>query len=197
MMFEPALLTEQQVRDVFGLHSTRQRSFTGRVKAFTPQLNLSCSKYGINTPVRLAAFLAQIGHESGSLAHLKEIWGPTDQQRRYEPPSNLAARLGNNTPGDGFRFRGRGLIQITGRSNYEQVGAGLGVDLIRQPELLEQPDYAVASACWWWQSRGLNQIADANSLAAFERITRIINGGMNGQPDRVRRWELAKKIILP
>jgi putative chitinase len=95
--------------------------------------------------------LAQIGHESGSLAHLKEIWGPTDQQRRYEPPSNLAARLGNDTLGDGFRFRGRGLIQITGRSNYEQVGAGLGVDLIRQPELLEEPDYAVASACWWWQ----------------------------------------------
>lgn len=194
-MFERPLLTENQVRDIFELRNRSKRIFDPRVRVYTVQFNAHCDTYGINTYTRLAAFLAQIGHESGSLAHVREIWGPTDQQQRYEPPSNLAARLGNDTPGDGFRFRGRGLIQITGRSNYEQVGAGLGVDLVRQPELLEQPEFAVKSACWWWQSRGLNQVADANTYGTFEQITRTINGGLTGQPDRVRRWQLAQKVL--
>lgn len=188
-------LTEEQVRDAFALQNRQKRIYTPRVRAYTPQFNAHCPTYGINTPQRLAAFIAQIGHESGSLAHTREIWGPTDAQRRYEPPSDLAKRLGNDTPGDGFRYRGRGLIQITGRSNYEQVSAGLGVDLIRQPELLEQPDYAVKSACWWWQSRGLNQIADDDDESAFKRITLVINGGLNGYADRLARWERAKAIL--
>lgn len=194
-MFDEPLLTEQQTREIFRLQNRNKRNYDPRVRVYTTQLNTQCPRFGINTLVRLAAFVAQIGHESGSLAHVRELWGPTDQQRKYEPPSDVAASLGNDTPGDGFRFRGRGLIQITGRSNYEQVGAGLGVDLIRQPELLEQPEFAVSSACWWWQSRGLNQIADINSEDSYRRITLRINGGLNGFPDRLERWERAKKVL--
>ena len=159
-----------------------------RATTFQPIIDMAAPDFEINTPARLAAFLAQVGHESGGLHWLVEIWGPTDAQARYEG----RADLGNNTTGDGYKFRGRGLIQITGRSNYMAASLALATDFVSSPELLAEPDMAVRSAMWFWRSRGLNELADAGD---FERITRRINGGLNGQPERVALWEAAKAVL--
>lgn len=159
-----------------------------RATEFLPFLEDAMHEFQINTPQRQAAFLAQVGHESGGLHWLVEIWGPTDTQRRYEGRYDL----GNIAPGDGFKFRGRGLIQLTGRGNYKTAGAALGVDLIEQPELLGEPALACRSAAWFWSSRGLNELADAGE---FERITKRINGGLNGYAERLGLWEAAKVAL--
>lgn len=150
------------------------------------------AEFDINTPKRQAAFLAQIAHESGSLRYMREIWGPTDAQKRYEPPSDLARRLGNTEPGDGRRFAGRGPIQITGRFNYAKYGKMLGLDLVSHPELLDDPMNACRSAGAYWAVNGCNTLADVD---AFETITRRINGGLNGLEDRKQRWAIAKLAL--
>lgn len=146
------------------------------------------SAFDINTPKRQAAFLAQVGHESGGLHWLRELWGPTPAQIRYEG----RADLGNTQPGDGFKYRGRGLIQITGRANYSEAGKALGLPLIDFPVLLENPEFAAKSAAWFWKSRGLNELADIDK---FERITRRINGGLNGQAERLALYQKAQEAI--
>lgn len=144
--------------------------------------------WAIDTEARQAAFIAQIGHESGRLAYVRELWGPTPAQARYEGRTDL----GNTQPGDGKRFMGRGLIQITGRANYARAGEALGLPLTEQPELLEQPTNAALSAAWFWNTRGLNELADAGD---FTSITRRINGGMNGYVDRLALLALAKDAL--
>lgn len=166
------------------------------VQIYTLAFNEWFPVYKITTPVRVAAFMAQVGHESGDLRHTVEIWGPTPQQQRYEPPSELANRLGNTESGDGARFKGRGLIQITGRFNYAQLSKALETDFLTKPELLEAPNMAVRSACWWWSARNLNEMADANDQHNFRKMTRVINGGLNGWDDRLARWERCKKIFV-
>lgn len=146
----------------------------------------------IDTPVRMAAFLAQTGHETMGFTYTKEIWGPTPAQQGYEPPSHKAAELGNTVAGDGFRYRGRGLIQITGRTNYKACGDALGIDLVANPDLLASDEWAARSAAWWWQHHGCNALADGGDFTA---LTRRINGGVNGLDDRTRRWEVAKQHI--
>lgn len=170
----------------------------------------------IETLARIAAFLAQVGHESGGLSRLVENLNYSDPRRiaqifRYgfdldrdgqvDPeeiefakafvgqPEKLANRayadrMGNGDPesGDGWRYRGRGLIQITGRHNYTLAAAQLGLPLLTQPELLEQPGPAAESAVWFWRSNGLNERADAD---LFMQITRKINGGTHGHTERV------------
>lgn len=155
---------------------------------FVPALNTAMNRYGIVGAARAAAFIAQIGHESGQLRYVREIWGPTAQQACYEG----RADLGNTLKGDGSKYRGRGLIQITGRANYAACGEALGLDLISQPELLEQPQYAAMSAAWFWSTRGLNTLADQKD---FARITRRINGGLTGQADRQALYEKALKVL--
>ena len=155
---------------------------------FIPVLNSSMGKYGVVTPLRIAAFIAQVGHESGQLRWLKELWGPTVQQAKYEG----RADLGNSVVGDGFKFRGRGLIQVTGRTNYANCGKALDLDLLEHPELLEIPRWACESAAWFWQSNGLNELADKGQ---FTTITRRINGGLNGLDDRVQLWARAKAVL--
>lgn len=151
---------------------------------FLEPLQAACEAFEINNPARLSAFFAQIGHESGRLVYVREIWGPTDSQRRYEGRKDL----GNTEPGDGRGYLGRGLIQITGRANYTQLRDELRKtdpatpDFVASPEILEQPAWAAKSAAWFWRSRGLNALADAGQ---FELITRRINGGLNGQADRL------------
>ena len=155
---------------------------------FVPVLNAAMNRYQIIGTKRVAAFIAQIGHESGQLKYVKEIWGPTKAQAKYE----VRADLGNTVKGDGSKYRGRGLIQITGRANYTECGEALGLDLINHPELLEKPQHACMSAAWFWSSRGLNTLADAGS---FSKITSRINGGQNGAADRQALYARALKVL--
>ena len=155
---------------------------------FVPVLNTAMNRYQIVGAKRVAAFIAQIGHESGQLKYVKEIWGPTVAQTRYEG----RADLGNTQPGDGSKYRGRGLIQITGRANYKACGEALGLDLINQPELLEKPQHACMSAAWFWATKGLSTFAD---VGKFETITRRINGGLNGLADRQMLYARALKVL--
>ncbi|KRP60301.1 glycoside hydrolase family 19 protein [Pseudomonas trivialis] len=155
---------------------------------FVPALNTAMNHYGIVGASRGAAFIAQIGHESGQLRWVREIWGPTAQQLTYEG----RADLGNTEKGDGSKYRGRGLIQVTGRANYNACGEALGLDLINKPELLELPQHAAMSAAWFWSTRGLNTLADQGE---FVKITRRINEGVNGLADRQALYEKALKVL--
>ncbi len=156
-----------------------------RAQTFAPLLDAAMAEFGISTPARQAAFLAHVGHESGGLHWLTELWGPTEVQRRYEG----RADLGNVKPGDGVRFLGRGLIQVTGRANYRRAGIALGVDAESRPEALALPEYAARSAGWFWASNGLNAYVVTGD---FVGLTRRINGGTNGLDDRLRLWAAAK-----
>lgn len=161
---------------------------------FLAPLNAAFARYAINTAKRVAAFLAQVGHESGELRYVRELG--SDQYLSKYDTGTLAARLGN-TPeadGDGQQYRGRGLIQITGRRNYLACSQALFGDdrLLRQPELLEQPQWACESAAWFWQSNGLNELADKDQ---FTTITRRINGGLNGLEDRLQLWTRARVVL--
>ena len=155
---------------------------------FVSALNTAMNHYQIVGLKRVAAFIAQIGHESGHLKYVKEIWGPTKAQIKYEG----RADLGNTVAGDGFKYRGRGLIQITGRANYAECGEALGLDLVNHPELLEKPQHACMSAAWFWASRGLNTLAD---VGKFDTITRRINGAQNGAADRRALYVRALKVL--
>ncbi|WP_219268799.1 glycoside hydrolase family 19 protein [Pseudomonas sp. Xaverov 259] len=174
-------ITEQQLLQILP-NAGRQAG------VFVPVLNTAMGRYGIVGTLRVSAFIAQVGHESGKLRYVREIWGPTAQQLGYEG----RADLGNTVNGDGSKFRGRGLIQITGRANYAACGEALGLDLINQPELLEQPQHAAMSAAWFWSTRGLNTLADQKD---FAKITRRINGGLTGQDDRLALYDRALKVL--
>ncbi|MEN7529352.1 glycoside hydrolase family 19 protein [Cupriavidus sp. DL-D2] len=153
-----------------------------------PHITAAWAEFGIATPARQAAWLGQIGHESAGFVYTREIWGPTPAQTRYEG----RADLGNTQPGDGKRFMGRGLIQVTGRANYRACGAALGIDLEADPTQLQGEALAARSACWFWQRKNLNALADAGD---FVTLTRRINGGTNGLADRQQRWERAKRVL--
>ncbi|EPF1846328.1 glycoside hydrolase family 19 protein [Pseudomonas aeruginosa] len=207
------LITEQQLLQIFP-------NAGHRAGFFVPALNVAMERFGITAPVRVAAFLAQVGHESGQLTRLVENLNYSAQglaatwPSRYRgadgKPNALALNLarhpqaianntyasrngnGDEASGDGWRYRGRGLLQITGRANYRTAGAGLGQPLEQESELLEQPEFAALSAAWWWSTHGLNELADRGEFAA---ITRRINGGLNGQSERLELWERAKAVL--
>lgn len=166
-----------------------------RAQTFLPFIEDAMHEFHINTSDRQAAFLANVGHESGGLHWLVELWGPTETQRRYE----MRYDLGNVAPGDGFKYRGRGLIQLTGRGNYQRAGEALGVDLITRPELLGEPALASRSAGWFWLTHGCNEAADEGD---FEGVSKIINRGNRhspypalGYPERLGLWERAKEVL--
>jgi putative chitinase len=161
---------------------------------FASALTLAMDKYQINTRLRMAAFIAQVGHESGQFRYVRELGG--DQYLSKYDTGTLAARLGN-TPqadGDGQKYRGRGLIQITGRDNYLACSKALFGDdrLLRTPELLEQAEWACKSAAWFWNSRSLNALADKGD---FQGITRRVNGGLNGLAEREAFYKAALKVL--
>lgn len=159
-----------------------------RAKEWLPFIVDAMKEFHIDTPQRQAMFLSQIGHESGGLHWVVEIWGPTEAQKRYE----VRHDLGNTQTGDGFKYRGRGLLQTTGRANYKDTGDALGVDLLSQPELLGQPALAARSAAWFWSAHGLNEIADTGD---FVLATRRINGGTNGLLERLALYDAAQAVL--
>ena len=156
----------------------------GRVDVFAPPLTAAMQEFGITTAKRQAAFIAQVAHESGELRYTLELTDGQGYERR--------ADLGNTQPGDGPRFKGRGLIQITGRANYEACGKALGLTLIVTPSLLEVPAGACRSAAWFWQTHGLNGFAEADK---FGSITKTINGGFNHLDERLAYWLRARKAV--
>lgn len=163
-----------------------------RAKTFLEALNNAMKEYDINTPARQAAFLAQIAHESGQLLYVKELASGTAYEGR--------ADLGNKLPGDGVRFKGRGLIQLTGRANYIHLMIELDIDCVEHPELLELPENACKSAAWFWKTHGLNEVADSRD---FDGVSDIINrgrktqkvGDANGYSDRLTFYTTAKKVL--
>jgi putative chitinase len=196
---------------------------------FVPVLNTAMGAYQIITTQRIAAFLAQVGHESTQFTHLMEgmnyaaaalttifsrdrisLADANTYGRTATQPANQQAianciyggawglaNLGNTQPGDGWAFRGRGLIQITGRANYQKCGDALGVDLIGNPDQLAQPQYAALSAGWFWQVNGLNSLADAGEI---QDVGSIINTGKrgkvpNGAADRLTLYNTALQVL--
>ncbi|MFV0922723.1 glycoside hydrolase family 19 protein [Sphingomonas parapaucimobilis] len=143
----------------------------------------------LDSGLRLAHFVAQGGHETLGFTRMVEIWGPTAAQGRYEG----LADLGNIRAGDGYRYRGRGVLQITGRDNYRRFGQLIGVDIESQPDRAAEPAIAMAVACAYWTSRRINAAADRDDV---EAVTRLINGGLNGIGDRRQRLARAKAILL-
>ena len=154
------------------------------IERFLVPLNTTCNEFEINTPQRLRMFLAQIGHESGQLRYVKELASGEDYEGR--------ADLGNTTPGDGVRYKGRGLIQITGKRNYVLAGQGLDLPLLENPEILEQPLNAARSAGWFWKNNNLNALCDLN---LFKELTKRINGGYTHYAERYRLYQRAFDVI--
>jgi putative chitinase len=190
----------------------------GNALCWAQPLSEACALYEIDTPARLSAFLAQVGHESGGFIRTVENLNYSAEgllktwPSRFTPASAAAVahhpgliagvvyngRLGNKDPGDGYRFRGRGLLQVTGRANYEAV-----VELLRErlanvpdfgalPDILSEPKWAAYSAAAFWADHGLNALAD---IGAFDKITQRINGGSTGAADRRARYERARGAL--
>ncbi|WP_338759302.1 glycoside hydrolase family 19 protein [Massilia sp. METH4] len=186
-------------------------------------LDTALSRFHITTRDRICAFLAQTSHESAHFSRLEEslfyrtparlmaVWPkrfPTEASALpyVQNPERLAnfvyaRRMGNGdeASGDGFRFRGRGLIQLTGRSNYQQAGEALGLDLVSAPECLTTKGVAALTAAWFWDSRGLNALADHDKpdedMEDFMEITRRINGGTVGLDERLAAYKLLRKAL--
>ena len=133
---------------------------------------------------RQAAFLAQILHETGGFLWLEELASGQAYEGRRD--------LGNTQPGDGKKFKGRGMIMITGRANYDEAGRALGLDLVGDPEMAARPDVAALVAAWFWTKKGLNDLADAGK---FDSITRKINGGLNGKAERDKLFARAQTVL--
>jgi len=172
-------INEDLLRSVLGqeIRGVSYQEVASAINEYAPH-------FDVVTPRRLAHFVAQLAHESGRFRWLKELWGPTPTQERYEG----RADLGNVYEGDGLRFRGRGLIQVTGRANYEEFNSWLMEfypkrfpDVVAYPDYVAQYPLAVLSAFWYWDTRKLNKYADRGDVKA---VTRIINGGYNGLGER-------------
>ncbi|NMO14032.1 LysM peptidoglycan-binding domain-containing protein [Pyxidicoccus fallax] len=155
-----------------------------KAEQYLPYLNQAMAEANITTPMRKAAFLAQLAHESGELRYMEEIASGAAYEGRRD--------LGNTQPGDGVRYKGRGPIQLTGRANYRSAGAALGIDLEGNPTRAKDPDVAFRIAGWYWSSRNLNTYADAGN---FREVTRRINGGYNGMADREAYYRRALDVF--
>lgn len=173
------IITPELLRKVAGAPVNKEV-----VAGLSKHLPAEMEKAGINTRLRIAHFLAQIGHESDHFRTTREYASGAAYEGRRD--------LGNIKAGDGKRFRGRGVIQITGRYNYEKYGKKLGIDLIKKPELAETPEVSVKTAIAYWTDHGLNALADKDDLRG---ITKRINGGYNGLNSRMAMLENAKRAI--
>jgi putative chitinase len=171
------MITEQQLRQMFP-------NAGSRLDAHIPYIIEALEEGNIQTPARIAAFLAQLAHESGEYRWMEELADGSAYEGRED--------LGNTHVLDGIRYKGRGPIQITGRFNYEACGKALGLDLIANPRLLTLPEYGTRSAVWYWNLHNLSQLADKDW---FKTITRRINGGYNGLSDRRNYWDRNRSIL--
>jgi putative chitinase len=185
------VITSEQLAEIMGCTPKYAAGFVGPI-------NAAMQEFGITTPIREACFLAQLGHECAGLTRFVE--GASGAA--YDT-GRLAVRLGN-TPeadGDGQRYRGRGAIQITGLANVKAASEFFGIDFVSDPGRLDDLDVTFRIAGWFWQVRtgiDLSKFADcvpALGFDAFNKITRRINGGENGRPDRERRLVIARRVL--
>lgn len=160
-----------------------------KLNEITDALNQTFSRYQIDNELRICHFLAQVLHESVAFLYTEEIWGPTAAQLKYEG----RADLGNTSPGDGYKFRGRGWIQLTGRSNYAKASEAFGQDYVGNPDVLKDYPMAAIISGWFWDTHGLNSHADSDDVMT---ITHIINGGYNGIDSRKTWLAKAKRVIM-
>lgn len=177
-----------------GCGSTQLRAAT-----WLNPIQSACNAYSITAPLDVAAFLATIGVESGRLVFTAELWGPTTAQQAYDPPGEKAQALGNTDPGDGELYKGRGLIQITGKANYSICGLALNLPLVEHPELLQTPDNAATSAAWFWSNNKLSPFAEAGNFLATQRAVNLGNPNSKGMPldysQRLALYGAAKKAL--
>ncbi|MGV9724198.1 glycoside hydrolase family 19 protein [Nocardia beijingensis] len=173
-----------------------ERIFPGtsraKLREYLPYLNQAMRDYGIDSPKREAAFLAQLAVETDDLKTLEEYGDNGYFDRNYGPQSGVGRSLGNTEPGDGARFHGRGALQLTGRDNYRKASEALGVDFVGDRELAADPKYAFATAGWFWDAENLNDQADESDIGA---IGRSINGGTNGAAERREYYDRARKVL--
>lgn len=195
------------------LKSLAPKTDEHRLQAFVEPLNDAFVGYQIDTPERVSAFLAQAIHESGGFSRLQEnlnytaerlvaVWPkrfPTvDSARPFAGnPEKLGnkvygGRMGNVQEGDGYRYRGRGIFQLTGKDNYSRASKALGKDFVSTPDLLVDPVWATETAGWFWQDRRCNEMADDKNIAA---ITRAINGGTIGLKERATLTAKALEVL--
>jgi putative chitinase len=156
-------------------------------------LNEIFKKYQIDSPLRIAHFLAQVGHESKDFNNFIEL-GDDTYFEKYEPGTTAGDILGNTEKGDGKKFKGRGMIQLTGRWNYGALGKEVNVDFIESPEKLETPEYAVLASGWFWTKlKKINPLADSDDVKA---VTKAVNGGLTNIEDRENRLTITKKALI-
>ncbi len=162
-------------------------SINQMIDKYIAPLNAQMSKYGIDTPLRVAHFLTQILHESGGFRWPRELASGSAYEGRRD--------LGNIKTGDGIRYKGRGLIQLTGRANYKALCDWLGgaPDVLNNPGLVEQPNLAVLASVFFWVTKGINVLADRDDILA---VTKRINGGTNGYAERKELLQKAKEVIV-
>lgn len=161
---------------------------TSRAEEFAKPLTLAMQEFGITDPIDQAAFLANGLHETMMLRYLREIWGPTPAQLKYEN----RPEMGNSKPGDGYRNRGGGFIHLTWGINYEKTGKAIGVDLKNHPELIESPVVACRSAGHFWYSHNISRVLKESG---FKAAVKVVNGAYNGLDKRERLFELLKKEL--
>ena len=187
----------------------------GKAQAYLPHLNTVLPKYDINTNLRRAHFLAQLSHESGGLHYseenlnysakalritFKKYFETDELAQEYErQPEKIANRVyanrmgnGDEASGDGWKYRGRGLIQLTGKENYQNFSKDNGIDCVSNPDLILEPEWALTSACWYWKKRNINKYADADDL---HMVTKRVNGGTIGILHRQHYLEAYKRLF--
>ena len=201
------IITESQLCSALGIKSDR-------ASIWVDPLNETFARFGLVDPFHVSAFLAQIGHESARLSSVEENLnyssnGLTSTFPKYftheqandyaRQPVKIANRVyadrmgnGDEISGDGFRYRGKGLLQVTGKENHAACGKALGLPLVDDPELLLEPINAALSAGWFWNAKKLNNLAELEDLRG---ITKVVNGGMNGFADRQLLYQTAKKAL--
>jgi len=180
-------ITKQQLENIIA----PVRYDDTKLQAITDALNETFNKYDISNGLRMCHFLAQVLHESSAFRFSVEIWGNTDAQKKYDTRVDLG-----NTPeldGDGFKYRGRGWIQLTGKTNYRLASAEFGQDFLGEPDLLAKEPWDSLAAGWFWNRRKLNTFADADDIIS---ITKRVNGGFNGLNDRKMWLTKAKNVLM-
>lgn len=196
--YEAVAGTNESTGDAMGpltlndLKALVPKTNSGTLDTYLPYLNKAMLSAGITTPEREAAFLAQVLHETDKLKTLTEYGDRDYFDSNYGPHTAVGRSLGNTHPGDGSRYRGRGALQITGRSNYEAAGKAIGVDLVAHPDKADDPDHAFDVAAWYWKTHHLNETADSGDLNA---VTRTINGGSNGAAERREYYDKARDVL--